>query len=839
MGLKNKLLFGTLLFLFISFHSAAQNGEAQPLTKILPALELKFDVVFTYLDSDLEGILIIAPPNDYSLDRTIKYLQHRAKLKFNQLSSRFITIKLLSPTSINLCGYIKDNSSKEALSDVLVMAGRHIAISNSEGYFSLENVSPSEVLTIRLLAYETKNINADAIDKNCPDILLWQATTIMEQVVITDYITQGINKKSGGAFEMNTSKMGILPGLTEPDVLYTIQNLPGIHSVSETVSDINVRGGTHDQNLILWDGVRMFQPSHFFGLISVFNPYFTDKVTFIKNGSAADLGDAVSSTIDIRTDNRVAEKFTGAVGFNLINGDLLLKIPLSKKTSIHLSGRRSYADIFRTPTFNSYFDRVFRDTDVLKSSTTLDEIEVKNDFYFTDTNIKFLYDISKRDKLRISFTDIHNEVSYQENELLNGTLVSRTSGLHQKSIVTGLNYSRLWNDKVKSTALAYFSTYELKSTNFDIINEQRLIQENEVLDIGLKFDTRINLNNNFDLYTGYQFSNLGIENVEDLNNPSVKRSVKEVLNTHVLFAESSFENDNGRTHARLGMRATYFEKFGKLIIEPRFSLSHQLSKRFTLELLGEMKNQSATQTIDFQTDFLGIEKRRWSLANDADIPIIQSTQISLGISYQYHDWLISIEGYGKEVMGVSTASQGFQNQFEFVKSVGEYDAYGLDFFLNRKVKNLSAWISYSYALNSYDIEGFLPPEFPNNIDIRHTFSLGINYEWKSLEFSSGLNLRTGKPYTKPIFSAPLVNEKINYGTPNSYRIDNYMRLDASIRYKFEISKMPAQLGFSVWNVLDRNNVINEYYQINKAGELKEVEQSSLGFTPNFNFRINF
>ena len=104
----------------------------------------------------------------------------------------------------------------------------------------------------------------------------------MPEVIISNYLTSGILKDNTGATIIKPKSFGILPGLIEPDVLQTIQALPGILSVDETISNINVRGGTNDQNLLLWDGIKMYQSGHFFGLISAFNPYFTEHRTRFK-----------------------------------------------------------------------------------------------------------------------------------------------------------------------------------------------------------------------------------------------------------------------------------------------------------------------------------------------------------------------------------------------------------------------------------------------------------------------------------------------------------------------------------------------------------------------------
>ena len=103
-------------------------------------------------------------------------------------------------------------------------------------------------------------------------------TQRLEEVVVTNYLTKGITKLNDGSTIVKPESFGILPGLIEPDILQTIQALPGVLSIDETVSNINIRGGTHDQNLFLWDGIKMYQSGHFFGLISAFNPYTTKQI---------------------------------------------------------------------------------------------------------------------------------------------------------------------------------------------------------------------------------------------------------------------------------------------------------------------------------------------------------------------------------------------------------------------------------------------------------------------------------------------------------------------------------------------------------------------------------
>ena len=836
--ISNRSFLTSVFLLIISTLGTAQHKEKQSLQKILTELEPRFDIIFTYADDNIAGISIIPPLGKSSLAETLHYLQQNTGLVFQQLNERFVTISKAKAEPVDICGILSYSDNGRMVDGASIEAGKSFSVSGDDGYFYLKGVS-SDTLLIRFLGYKSVQIPiSEFLGAPCKTISLQPQFTTLQSIFVSNFITEGIDKKLDGALSIQAETLGMLPGLTEPDVLQTIQTLPGIQSINETISDINVRGGTNDQNLILWDGIKMYHSGHFFGLISAFNPYLTEKVTLVKNGSSASTGDGVSSTIDIRTDNQLTEKFTGGAGINMINGDVLAKIPLSGKASLHLSGRRSLADVIKTPAYKQYFIRAFEDSDITNSHDPDTLIERNEKFYFYDTSLKLLYNITSKDKLRISFLNVKNEIEYEETALIRNINETRISSLEQHNLGSGIFYSRLWNDKVRTSAQLYLSKYTLGAVNFDVRNEQRLIQENKVLDTGLKIDTRISLSDKIGLLTGYQFFEAGVTNFDDINNPPFRRSIKKVVRSHAGFSEGDFTF--GGTNIRLGVRANYIPDFRKMIIEPRFAFNQNFFKNFYLEFLGEMKHQTSAQVIDLQSDFLGVEKRRWVLSNNKDIPIIRSKQLSAGLYYKQNDLLISVEGYYKQVNGINTSSQGFLNQFQFIKSNGSYETIGLDFLTSKTFSSFTTWFSYSSSESTFQFPLLTPSSFPNNLDIRHRATFGCSYHKNRLGLSAGLNWHSGKPFTEPVELKEIVNNNVNYNPPNTSRLPDYLRVDFSATYRFLIRDgINGQLGASVWNVLNRENLVNAYYTINENDQLESVRQSSLNITPNMIFRVNF
>ena len=773
----------TLFFLNVATLKAQTiQKERQPLSVVLKILSETYNISFSYVDETIINKKVTTPNKNLSLEEALEFLKFETQLDFELLDNRFVVIK----------------AKKKKRND-----------------FRMQS---------------------------------------LEEVVVTNYLTTGITKLNDGSLTIKPKTFGILPGLIEPDVLQTIQAIPGVLSADETVSNINVRGGTHDQNLLLWEGIKMYQSGHFFGLISAFNPHTTKRINVYKNGTRAKYGDGISSIIDMQLPDDIDNEFDAGLGFNLINADGYIKVPLSKKTEFQLSTRRSITDLINTSTYDQYFKRIFQDSDFTKGKNNSNSISQNESFYFYDIAAKFLYDISKRDKVRFHFLNVNNNLNYDEQSTVNDKNEALNSKLSQENLAFGVTYTRDWNEKLSTTTQAYVSNYNLDATNFDVINNQRLIQKNEVYDISAKFDINYKANNQLKINSGYQFTEVGISNLEDVNNPNFRSFVKEVIRSHSAYAETGFLSNDAKTKLTLGGRLNYIQKFDMLFTEPRLSFSQRFLNNFRFEVLGEFKSQTTSQIIDLQNDFLGIEKRRWVLSNNNKavvtkenqtiypIPVLKSKQFSAGLHFNKNKLLISAETYIKKVDGITTRSQGFQNQFQFVNSVGSYEIKGVDVLLNKQFSEIvSSWISYSYSSNNYTFDDLNDGnKFPNNADITHAVTLAGTYTNNNIKFAAGLNWHSGIPNTEPSIDDDSQDNVITYAPPNSSRLDDYLRVDCSATYVFNISDTTrATIGASIWNLLNENNIINKYYTLDEDNEINPVENRSLGITPNISLRVHF
>lgn len=851
--LKNKLQYVLVIFCFFLFssHSFSQEKDKRKtlFKDILQSVENKYNVKFSYVEESIANIYIEKPKTTFTLKDIISYLERTTFLVFDKIDNVYYTIS--KRKGMYICGEIKNKFSSEEIigATIQISSSNEGTISDEDGFFSYENVPEGTNLRVRALGYEEIVINANSLAKPpCSTIYLYPKNEVLDEIVVQKYLTSGIIKEKNGNVVINTVDYGILPGLIEPDVLQTIQALPGVESVNERVSNINMRGGTNDQNLLLWDNIKMYQSGHFFGLISAFNPYLTKNVSVIRNGTSASLGDGVSSTIDMRSHDKVEGSFKAGMGLNLISGDAFAYIPVTNRFGIQFSARRSMTDFLKTPTYNRYFERVFQDSKITNQDniSVTKNTEKEERFFFYDTSAKLLYDFNKNHKIRASIIHMNNDLEYEESLSGFERIETKTSTLQQKNIAFGGSFSSKWSSRFSTELQAYYTNYNLESVNFNLLTSQKLIVTNEILETGTTVKSNYTINNRLNFGNGYQFYEIGITNLEDVNAPIFRRKIKDVIRYHALFSELEYESLDKKTFFRVGARLNYIDKFSKVIVEPRLNFQHKFENGFAVEFKSETKNQVTSQIVDLQRDFLGVEKRKWILSDNKDFPITKSQQISLGFNVNQPSFYAGIEGFYKRIEGITTSNQSFFNQNQFQRTIGSYDIQGVELLVNKKSSKYSTWLSYTASKNTYTFDAINPKNFSNNLDVCHSLSFAGTYMLNNFKVALGVNWRSGRPFTKPLVGNEVTElqseNRINYETPNSSNLPNYLRTDFSSTYTFKFTNTTkATIGFAVLNVLDRKNTLDIYYRLPeaKSTKIEQVENMSLGITPNVSFRVFF
>ncbi|TVZ16882.1 outer membrane receptor protein involved in Fe transport [Maribacter sp. MAR_2009_72] len=809
--------------------------DAILLSDYLTTLEQEHDIKFSFADNALENVYV-KPLDLQSLTSKLDHIQQNSDIVITKLSDRYYSLTKVSTVSI--CGFVLDNFEQNTIpgATVEVLGTSLTGITDTTGRFYMNNVPRTALVLVKHLGFKPQFIEVEKLINTtmCHKIAMALSYQELEEVVVSQFLTTGLNKFSDASFELNLSQFGILPGISEPDILQTVQALPGIKSVDETVSDINIRGGTNDQNLVIWDHIKMYQTGHFFGLISAFNPYVTDKVSIIKNGTSSIYGDGLSGTMDLRTSDQLPIYTNGGTGLNLISGDVFGNIPINERLGIQISARRSYTDFLSTPTYTVFSEKAFQDS----------QVDNESDFYFYDFTAKVLYEIDQDHKVQLSMINMSNNLSYFETSDSNAV---NGSNLNQDNISLGTRLQSNWLSNFTTDLQFYYTQYGLDALTISNNESQRLQQNNLVKESSVKLITKYAVRKNLDWINGYELTETGIENRTNINQPPFASNIKGVIRKHALFSELQFTSEDSKFYGRIGGRLNYFENlntFKEYILEPRLNITYELLPNFKTEAMGEFKSQVTNQIIDLEQNFLGIEKRRWILSDGNTLPITKSKQGSIGVNYDTDKLYIGIDGFYKEVNGINVFTQGFQNQNQFNGEIGSYAVKGAEFLINKKNNDYSLWLSYTFNKNDYLFNSLTPSKFPNNLDVRHAITLAGNYTIGHLKLGLGLNYKSGKPFTRPDADDPIDNtvfpREINYEEPNSSRLPEYIRADASANYTFVLGKtIKGTFGASILNITNRKNTLNTFYRLGEDNSIETIERLSLGLTPNASFRLRF
>ncbi|WP_282134887.1 TonB-dependent receptor plug domain-containing protein [Seonamhaeicola maritimus] len=681
-------------------------------------------------------------------------------------------------------------------------------------------------------------------------------TQQLQEILIKEYLTTGISKKNEDAsISLMPKKLGILPGLTEPDVLQSIQLLPGVQSPTETASGLFIRGGTPDQNLILWDGIKMYHSGHFFGTISAFNPYITDEIKLYKSGTKAKYGNRISGVIDITSDNYIPKKIEGGAGINMTHADVFLKAPLNDKVAFILSARRSITDMFNTETFKNLSQRVFQETKISDGNKVFedDEVLTTNDlFNFKDFTFKAVVKPNENNEISISNLFTNNKLDY--GFLIEEFDEASSDKLEITNQGSSFNWNHKYNNALSHDFNAYYSKFDLEYVGSNNITNEfsdELKKQNTIDDFGLSFDTNLVLRESASIGLGYQFSsnkvNYGLSFM-DSESPeeNFDESNESTNNAHAVYFDYKYNKSN-KWLINAGLRANYFSVIDRIYVEPRVQVETRLSSSLKYRVSVENLHQAVSQVVEFNTQEFGLEDQIWVLSDDEEIPVLSSTQFTSGFLFNKKGWNIDLEAYYKKVRGLTSFTLGFEVANDFF-SKGESDVFGLDLLVKKKIQNYRTWLSYSFINNDFTFDNINSGnEFSGNSDITHHFTWSHTYEWNQFNISLGWNIRTGIPYTKGvgIIDTP-EGSVIEYDVINDSRLPDYHRLDISTTYEFNVSKnenWKGKIGFSLLNIYNKNNLLSRTYESRQDSNgdivLREINKSSIGLTPNLVFRIEF
>jgi hypothetical protein len=837
MIINKKTLF-TLIILLFSILSFSQKKRSL-LETHLRKIENRFKVNFNYESTLIKNTFceVCFFDEKKSLEYHLSALQKEILLEFTLVTATKIVI---SKPNISYLLFL-DAHYNTPIEDVFITDAitNNTWVSNASGEITFKNLDVKEI-TISHLKYGKKTINTDTLKVN--KIYLQRITQSLEELFIYSYFTNGIYKNKDGNFFIKPKKINFLAGQISQDVIKSIENLPQVVSNSESVADLIIRGGTQDQNLFVWNDIKVYQNHHFFGMISAFNENLISKISLYDNATPARYGNNTSGVINLEHNSEISKKATAGLGINFLSQDAYLKLPISEKSEIQLSGRKSMTEFWKSPTYLKYSKKVFQSS-FLDSENDIQNNDITNNekFSFHDFQLQSLYKLNTNNKINFNGIYLKNHLFYTEEDVQN--VNSKKSELEQNNIAFGANWEHFFSNKSEIKTSFNYSKHVMEGSNFllskDIAsNEYNSIANYESL---IKYNSK-RFTSGLHYSLGFAYDHLSV--VNNTTNFNSLFILNKEQNTSIYNLFGSINYQKNKIDTAFNLHNSYYQFLNSFQLEPRFYFTYKFLPQFNMQLRGERKTQNTSQIVDLENNFLGIEKRRWTMANNTIAPMQKSNQLELVFNLKTNKSNLSASIYHKKVSGITTSNQGFQNLHQFENQFGKYTINGFQTHYNFKSKNFNTWISYNYGVNKYEFKSLEPAVFHNNNDIRNRVISGINYKYKAFNISLGMEYNSGKPFTTINQEKPInedVFNTINYNTPNTERLPDYLRFDTTISYQFNLEEsLRFKIAFGMINITNRKNILNRYYTLTEDKEAIEVlDKHGLEFTPNISLNIHF
>lgn len=768
----------------------------------------------------------------------------------------------------NISGIVKgaDNQERLPFADLIIKGTSQGTSTNVDGYFSLIDIADT-ALTLQVLyvGYSPIEVPIAAGVEDIKNLEIELSSgVILDEVVVSGKSFKVMNTTEGiSTIQLSPAQLALLPNVGEVDIFRSLQLLPGVSGSNESSSGLFVRGGTPDQNLVLLDGMTVYNVDHFFGFFSAFNADAVKDVQLFKGAFPAKYGGRLSSVVDLTGKTGDPNKFHSSLGINLLNARASVQIPLFKKGSLSLSGRRSYTDLIRSELYNKIFG-VFSQTENPPDIEGLEINTIEPDFYFFDSNTKLSFNPTEKDVIALSFyAGADHLVEFNDVSL------PRFGGAIQLDLdIDEMNdwgnrglsgkWSRQWNPKLYTNLVIassnYFSEYQrdlnvkatiVESDSLVLDRDILTFEDNDVRDFTFRLDNELQITSKHKL----EFGILGT--AAEVDYKFVRDDTLTILDLQqkaqygaVYFSDTWNPSQNLSINA--GLRATYYDLSKTIYWSPRFSFEYNLTERIKLkggygkhyQFVNRIINENVTEG---SRDF-------WLLADDDLVKVSNAEHFVLGAAYETDGYIFDVEAYRKNLDNLAEFSLRFQrndidlNQLFFL---GTGYAEGIEFLLQKKRGTYTGWVTYTLARvrNTFPElnNGF---EFSALHDQRHEFKTVHSYEWENYRLAATFVFASGKPFTEPAgqYSIELLdgrsNNYISVGAKNGSRLPPYHRLDISAHYLAKAGKFDIDIGLSVFNLYNRRNVwYREYDFTDTPPVISEIRY--LGATPNLSAEIKF
>jgi len=742
-----------------------------------------------------------------------------------------------------ISGYVSEEKTSEKLigANIYVKGTTLGTLSNPYGFYSLSLPPGKYQIIYSFVGYKPVVQDIDLSEDKSINIALIQNLELGEVTVLGDRIENEVESAQISSINLSTETIKSIPALLgEVDIIKAIQLLPGIQSGTEGSSGLYVRGGGPDQNLILLDGIPVYNVNHLFGFFSVFNADAINSVQLIKGGFPARYGGRLSSVIDIRMKEGNNEKIHGSGSIGLIAARLTLEGPIIKdKMSFVISGRRTYADILAAP--------------LIAAQSKEQGEKFNGGYYFYDLNTKINYKFSERNRLYLS-AYMGNDKAYANYKYDNdGNFSEDKFKLRWGNIISALRWNYLITNKLfLNTTLSYsrykFLTSLYYKNIFDSNEEVYDFSYNSgIEDFAAKFELDFLPSPNHYIRFGanntYHTFNPGV-NVFNLNS-NLDENIDTVIGNNKIYANEIFayledEITWNKLKINIGVHASGFYVKDKFYynVEPRASARYLINKKWSVKFAYTQMNQYIHLLTNAN---VGLPTDLWLPVTDTIKPQ-NSTQYAAGTVFSLGGGIdLSLEGYYKEMDNLIEYKEGAtylstNEDWQKKVEIGKGLSYGAEVLLRKKTGKTTGWIGYTLSWTNRQFDNIsFGEEFPAKYDRRHDISAVVAHKF-SHRFDVGFSWIYGSGYATtlaheryPSGVGMYANDIEYFDKRNNFRMPSYHRFDFSFNFHKQKKWGKRTWSFGAYNAYNRKNPFFLYfdYDYNGNTNTKVLKQVSL------------
>jgi len=850
--MKKKILI--FLFLLLACSAFAQTTCKERMS----AISEHFGVSFIYDSSlRLDDVYGGSPELLPSLEDNLQVLFDGTAISWSRRNN-YVILKALR--RYELKGHVTDAASSETLIAAAVLTGNSGTITNEFGFYSITLPEGTYDISYSYLGYDSRTIHLELNSDKVLNVAL-MSNAELNAATITSRAETGIYATRAGSMEIPQIMIKNAPSLLgESDVLKTMQMLPGVQAGYEGFSGVFVRGGGDDENLLMLDGVPLYNASHMLGIFSVFTAEAVKKVSVYKGDFPARYGGRLSSVVDVRTNDGDMHSTHGSVSVGLLTDKVHLEGPIRKGTTSYSVSARMLHSFLLTPALKLF--------------------KVPVNYYFYDLNGKLNHRFSDRDRI---YAGIYHGNDYFQNDDIqdwwNGYKTNEYQRVNWGNTMGTLRWNHVYGRQLFSNLTLYSNNYRSKMMERDeFISRKR---DNEITtnideehfrsainDLGAKMDFDWNPSPKHAVKFGasavlhrYRPSSYTTSiKIEDSENPSSDTLTNSRENSSLyarefmMYLEDDFVAFE-RLRINAGLHLTLFSTQGRnyLSPQPRLSAKYDITRDLALKA---GYSRMAQHIHRLSSGRVGLPTDRWVPVTKNIRPAI-ADQWNAGLVWSgTQAWEFSADAYWKEMDSVieyreaAIASAGGENWDKNV-AMGEGRARGIEFLARKTEGATTGWLAYTLSKSERIFrDGSVNGGrwYPYQYDRTHVLTLCANHKFNShIDLSASWSFASGAAMTIPTratvvssyegyeYRTSYVPEKGNYRMPPSHR------LDLSVNFSKQKIHGERIWNFGIYNVYGRRNpsVIDYdvYGDYNTYARVKKI--SFLLFFPSVSYTYRF